>query len=650
MAVLQIRNISFNKKVFIRIVIFAVIAAIIASSGVWLWSKSKPASSTALQLSTAKVKRGDINVVITGTGSMVSSNKSDIIPKVAGTVTKVYYKEGDNVKAGDLLFEIDDSSVKNDINKINSNINQISLTQQSTTNSINKLNVLAPFNGTVTGVTLKTGDTVNKGATLFTISDQSKIKVTVPFSSSVIQNISIGSKAQVYLQNQMQSIEGIVTFKGSYDSGTNSGVSNIGVEILIDNPGGIKEGTKASAEISTTNGTFMSSDYGTVSFASTQQVKSDAGGTVGVINVKEGQQVAQGDLLITLSNDDLLVTKESNNTKLIDYRNQLENANKELANCKVYAPINGVIVSLSVKEGDAIKVAQSTGAIYDMTQMECTVPVDELDIAKVKAGQTAKIIVDALTQTQQKPLTGTISKVAILGTSTNGVTTYPVTISIPNTEGIKQGMNISAEIFLENKQNVLYVPIEAVQKVGGKAFVMVQKTGNETGASGMPTDGVKSMDRQAAKDEAQKDIQNSQNNSNKKSNASTKQNNKSSGTQAGSSQGTTASGKASAQSSSAGQTQNKAAVNTKYAEYYANTVMKPVEIGVNNESYIEIVSGLAEGDEVVLPPKVTTQSSGGIGSMMGGNPFGGAMGGNTQRATAPQTQGAPSTSSSGGKK
>jgi HlyD family secretion protein len=105
--------------------------------------------------------------------------------------------------------------------------------------------------------------------------------------------------------------------------------------------------------------------------------------------------------------------------------------------------------------------------IADMSEMSFTINVDELDIAKVKAGQAASITVDALSD---QVFSGVVDNVGLLGTSSNGVTTYPVKIKPDQTEGLWPGMNATATIVVDSARDVLMIPVTAVSR-GNLAIV-----------------------------------------------------------------------------------------------------------------------------------------------------------------------------------
>ena len=100
-----------------------------------------------------------------------------------------------------------------------------------------------------------------------------------------------------------------------------------------------------------------------------------------------------------------------------------------------------------------------------------TMNIDELDISKVKVGQEVTVTADAV---QGQTFKGKVTKINMAGTTTNGVTTYPIEVQIEDTEGLLPGMNVSTEIIVNQVEDVVAIPVGAVVR-GDKVLV---KTGN----------------------------------------------------------------------------------------------------------------------------------------------------------------------------
>jgi hypothetical protein len=122
---------------------------------------------------------------------------------------------------------------------------------------------------------------------------------------------------------------------------------------------------------------------------------------------------------------------------------------------------------------DATEVTAFTLASDE--SMTLTVNVDELDINSVEENQEAEVTLDAI---EDQTFTGTVTKVSTASTSSSGgVAKYAVEISIPKEEEMKIGMNASATIVIEKKENVVTIPVSALQEKGDSAFVYTQKDG-----------------------------------------------------------------------------------------------------------------------------------------------------------------------------
>ncbi|MCX8132169.1 MAG: HlyD family efflux transporter periplasmic adaptor subunit [Clostridia bacterium] len=600
-----------TKPVIIGVICFILITAIIVA----LVLRFGSVKTAAIEQRTEKVVKGSISVSVTGSGPVKSSNESEVTSAVSGKITKIYHKEGDTVKAGELLFDLDDSDARLNVEKIKNSIAQTRLTADSNEKGMNNLIVNAPFDGQVTNVTFsKVGDEINKGATVLTITDVSKLKLSASFSGAIIQEIKTGQKVIVNVQDLMQSVEGIVTYISKNPSTTSTGGAVYDAEITLSNPGSLKAGMGANVEVETKTGSHTSTGTGKLEYVNSQVIKCDSGGVIEKITVKENQFVSAGQSLIQFRNDDLELSVQTTGLKIQDLNNQLAAAEKQLSEYKIYSPIDGVIVLQDIKVGNSVKPADVLTTITDPGHMEFSVSIDELDIAKIKVGQKVNITIAALPETLLKPIGGQVSKIAIQGTSSNGVTTYPVTIKVNEAADLKVGMNADAEIMISEKTDILVVPLEAVQKMRNRSFVMVkEKEGNSAdGAVEKSTDAISDGNRIRRN--------NSGNNSNGNGGG---RRNSSDSASTGTNSGNFAAG--------------ISRMNPAYAQYYSNAVMKPVEVGTNNDQYIEIVSGLNEGDEVILPPLANSSSQnnmqvrsniGGIGGMGG---LGGGFGGNPER-------------------
>ncbi len=573
-----------RRKALVFAGLFIFIAAA-AAFGFYYFRAQKDVKG-AIRQQTAAVQRGSLSIAVKGSGSVVASSRYDLTSNVNGIIRKVNVKDGDSLKAGDLIMELDDEAAIIEVKKLENSIAQARLQQEDNAKDLENGTVLAPISGEVTELLVKEGDNIGSNAALLTIVDKSKLRLLVPFSNTYRKLLQKGQAVSVNAfdtaKEELHNVQGTVSSISEPKYTGENGVETYNVEILINNAGLLTEGMVANAEIVASGNRLRSSESGTLAYYDSITVKSGTGGTVRSIKVTIGQFIGKGTVVAEIDNDELQLVRETNALQIEDLQNQLSSALKQLAYYKIYAPIDGTLFMEDLKPGVTVKAGDLVCSVANYSSMEFDVPVDELDIAKLAVGQTANVTVDALPETNAKPIKGTVSKIAIEGTSSNGVTTYPVTILISETEKLKGGMNANAEILIDSKENTLYVPIQGVQKRGQRNFVWVKKESGNT------------QDQQTGS----KTGENSSSGGNGSGTGENRQNRR-----------------------------NMAAAGTMNPElqkYYENAEMRPVETGIHNEDHFEIISGLKEGDIILLPPVSGSQNAtqrmpaGGMAVPMGG--------------------------------
>lgn len=275
------------------------------------------------------------------------------------------------------------------------------------------------------------------------------------------------------------------------------------------------------------------------------------------------------------------------------------------------APIDGTITAVNITAGEQAQNGTELFTMTDYVNLSVTVQVDELDIPKIKLNQASAITLDAL---EDKSFTGKVIDIAKEGTSSNGVSLFNVTVGLNDSEGVLIGMSAEVAITIEEKKDILTVPIEAVTKINGKSFVNVPGTGDEeSGRADRNAAGSNSPAGAAAGSE-----------------------------HSGSEAGTRGTGARSGREFQGGELPSgelpagaefpgRAAGSKGAAGFASGMKRMAVETGIHNESSIEIVSGLSEGDEVILPTVIssgntTSPLQGGMGGM-GGFGGGGMTGG-----------------------
>ena len=105
--------------------------------------------------------------------------------------------------------------------------------------------------------------------------------------------------------------------------------------------------------------------------------------------------------------------------------------------------------------------------IYDLSQLTFEMSVDELDVRSVQVGQKVQVTADAV---EGKTFTGTVTNISLESSQSNGVTNYPVTVTMEEAGELLPGMNVDGVIILEEAQDTLMIPVEALMR-GNRVYV-----------------------------------------------------------------------------------------------------------------------------------------------------------------------------------
>lgn len=459
-----------HKKV---IIIFFALILCLGVLAIWRPFRNRRGIGTvnATERETAKASVGNITSSITGSGTIVSSATKNISAEVSADVLSVNVEVGDKVSKGDILVELDKTTYDTKIRELNKNITKLTSNVNSYKKDISNLYVYATKSGYVSDLNLDVGDSVNKNSTIMQITNDEYyyISCQVNYNSSLA--LKVGAEAKVMLVDTLTYLDGEISYLSDLKEISDSGTPLQVVEVKIKNPGYTLDGLLASVTLS--SGNFSVKAVKNVNITSTKSsaFKAQSSGTVENLYVRNGDYVTIGDLIMVLKNDDL---NENLNDAISSLNDAYEDLNNEKENLDFYtivAPIDGVVTNINVSNGDYVRSESNLLTIVNNDNVEFDIEVDELDINDVTVGAEVKVTIDALEETASSPLIGYVTNVSIEGNSMNSVTSYPVTISLEGNDKIKMGMNCSAEIIIQSKENVLTVPVEAVNSRKGEYYV-----------------------------------------------------------------------------------------------------------------------------------------------------------------------------------
>jgi len=483
-----------NKKKFL-ILLIVVLLAFGGIVGFLMMNKSKSASAKAKSVQTATVSKRDITSELSSSGTISPKDTYDITSLAEGEVTAAEFEEGDVVEKGQVLYRIDTSSMESQISSAN---NSLERSQESYQNALEDYNTAlsdysgntykATENGFIKTLSIKDGDKVSNGTEIAAIYDDKTMKLKVPFLSAEAAQIVSGNGAILTLTDTGEQINGVVSSVSNMDVTLTGGRIVRYITIEVANPGGITSETAATALV----GDFVSSMEAAFEPKLETTMKADISSTVEIqkMLVKEGDYVTKGTPIFSIENksaDKLLRTYKDSLDKaqesLESAKSKLESTQDTYDNYTVTAPISGKVIKKTVKVGD--KISKSTtgntvlAVIYDMSNYTFEMLVDELDVKSVKAGQSVNITADAVSG---KTFSGTVTNVSLQSSTSNGVTNYPVTVTLNDgLDELLPGMNVDGVIILDEAKDVIAIPADSLMR-GNTVYVkddsVKEKIGN----------------------------------------------------------------------------------------------------------------------------------------------------------------------------
>ena len=654
-------------------------------------------------LTTYTVSRRNISQSLTSSGTLQPNDSYTITPLVTGEILEDYFEEGDIVEEDQLLYKIDSANIETSIKRARNSLKDTQKSLDKALKDRDNLNVKSDYSGVIENIYVEIGDEVKVGEKIADIVDKDTMCIDVPFMAIDAATFSKG-------QNAVLTFSSYETLTGTIDKIENTtSVNELGVltrivKIKVKNAGGITPATTAYASVGGYSCTAPSSFY----YNDEGAVLSEIAGEVTQLPFEEGEYISENAVVAVLVSEDLDDRIEQLERSVEDAESSLEDTLDNYDNYNITSPISGTVISKEYKSGDTLGGSGNSGGasmavIYDMSAFKFTMNIDELDIDKIKDGQ--EVIVTSDARSGQRYI-GEVTNISIQGSTSNGTTVYPVTVTIENTEDeskrttdsdgtihkhyktgktsvvsqyalesvadntyiyadniqivknadadgnvslsidnkelklksdgtyaygsdvyvisedmknisvetfdettmLRPGMNIDAEILVQNVQNVIAVPVSAIMR-GYTVKVVSRAEDVETEQHGKNNDAIPEEDSAKADGKPQFD-KNGTSKFDMKPGAEFGDENRTENSR-NKSEGFNNSGRGSVPSDTA----------------YEEVV---VEVGVTDNNYIEIKSGLNEGDVIILDEVNSMLSSDSSTETMrgfGGMGMGGAMGG-----------------------
>jgi len=485
------------KRRIIKALITCLIISITFTGGYYGYNKFfiNKAAATTNDYKAVAAKKMDMQVGIQGTGSVYAAVSKDITANNSGILKDLNVKVGDTVTEGQKLFVSDSDNLRQSVSDAQTNLDKQKLTLANDTNSyndsiakansaiagvktalnnakdeLNKMSVTSPASGVIVAVNNKNGDSISgnssggngslygkansKGGSNPTVvliiqdanDPNNKVQVT-PNNDGILNNLNlkVGDSVQagetLFISDSDALKQNVKNAQSNLDK-QNSALT------AIKNTNKLQMDSLNISDAQTTLNSAQDA-------VNKMIVTAPMGGLVTAVNNSNDDNVsasggsAQGSSSATSNTSSQTISKSGQNSGSSGQSTSLNNGQ---ANSTSSSQANGAIMTIVDKDSLKVKVA-----------------VDELDIAKIQVGQKAEIRFDAV---NGKVYEGKVEAMPQTGTTTNGVTTYDVVVSIDNAAEIKIGMSANVNILVDSKANTLAIPADALIQKDGKKYVM----------------------------------------------------------------------------------------------------------------------------------------------------------------------------------
>lgn len=264
--------------------------------------------------------------------------------------------------------------------------------------------------------------------------------------------------AAVAPENIMNSITATGTIEPVTSVTVGTQVSGIVSKLFVDYNSVVKKG-QVIAELDKTN--LMSQ----LNTAKTQLATAQSQLNYQTANYKRYKTLFEKGLVAADDFDNAKLSYTQAKEQVASAKEEVQRAQTNLGYATITSPIDGVVLSKSVEEGQTVAASFSTPELFtiaqDLTNMQVVADVDEADIGDVKEGERVTFTVDAY---PDDTFEGEVKQVRQEATTTNNVVTYEVVISAPNADlKLKPGLTANVTIYTAERKGVLSVPSKALR-------------------------------------------------------------------------------------------------------------------------------------------------------------------------------------------
>lgn len=469
-----------------------VLAVVLVAGGggtyAFISKSDKPKSAAQSVASTIKVQKGNIRLSVSGTSQFSTQNLQNITAPEDGTIKTLKLTRSQPVKQGDILVEVSNATLEASLKDAVTNYDNLVQELNDLIKQQQNLRIVAPTDGKLSLGNLDVGSTLNKNVKVGTVTVNSTLIAKLPFPLEEAAQFKAGDAVDLTITGYSLTKTGKVQSVGKELKADASGNRLVDVEIAIENDGTMDAGMDATGSVILNGREIKGKGTAKLEAIKTVAFLSETSGTISELRKKTGDTVKGGEVIAVVVNDTLKDSIASKQASVDRQKNTVEQAQKRVDDLTVRAPFDGVFstdfanqrqnVLARFPVGATVEQGSLFGGVASLDIMTLPIQVDELDLSSIKPGLKAEVSVDAMAG---RKFAGEVLQVSTVGTTTNGVTYYDAIVAVENKEQIlKYGMTGTAEILIQDKKDVLTLPVEALRIQRGSATVTIKKPDGTT--------------------------------------------------------------------------------------------------------------------------------------------------------------------------
>lgn len=454
-----------DKRKLRKAVIAGAVVIALAAGGFVLYRFLTKQDTANSEIQTQTVQYGSIQSKVTGSGNAKAKESAAITLTAGGTVQEVFVSPGDTVTAGQPLYTIFSQDAQDQVTQAQTQVDNLNKEMSTLREDASNLTVRAPFAGKLINVKeFQPDQEVAKETVVATLVNDRKLKLSLYFSYAYENQIRAGQSVQVSIPTVMGSYTGTVEKINKVRFISPEGAVHFEAVIVFQNPGTLTAGMDASATLTASDGSAIYPyENGKTEYYETREIVTKAAGpVVSQGNLLDYADVSAGEALLTLGSSTIDEDIMAKQKEIDEAQKKLADAQKGLADFNAVSPIDGSVTSCTLTPGMEVKSGDTVITISNTTNMVVDITVDDRNIAFVQPGLTVE-----LSDWNGNTFIGTVTAINMgAAESSNGMTSYPVTLTVDNQDGsLLAGMYLDYSFVASQSDDCMMVPMQSVKNI-----------------------------------------------------------------------------------------------------------------------------------------------------------------------------------------